>query len=57
MMSENELAIQIKDARKKMHEIWNKRGYTDKDVLEASVKLDDLLNQYQKIRLFKSRAF
>lgn len=49
MISKEELEIKIKVARKKMYRLWNERGYTDKNVLAASIELDNLLNQYSKL--------
>lgn len=43
------LERQIMITRAKMHELWNQRGFTDSEVLAASIELDHLLNQYQKI--------
>ena len=38
---------QIRVARDRMQQLWKERGYTDADVLNASIELDCLLNQYQ----------
>ncbi len=43
------LKNQIVITRAKMNEIWNQRGCTDANVLEISVELDCLLNQYQRL--------
>lgn len=37
--------------RRKMQKLWEVRGYTDTEVLEASIELDTLLNLYQKQKL------
>lgn len=42
------LQEQIRTARDRMHQLWNERGYTDSEVLSASIELDDLLNEYQR---------
>lgn len=44
-----DLEIQIKVARRKMEKLWVERGFTDENVLAASVELDQLLNQYQRL--------
>lgn len=43
------LEQQIAAGRRKMQALWEARGYTDSDVLAASVELDDLMNRYQKL--------
>lgn len=35
-------------ARRKLQEAYDDRGYTDSTVLAASIKLDRLINRYQK---------
>jgi hypothetical protein len=42
------LEQKIADARRKLQEAYDARGYTDSVVLAASVKLDRLINLYQK---------
>ena len=42
------LCEQIEIVRDQMHQLWNKKGYTDPGVLNASIKLDGLLNEYQR---------
>lgn len=42
------LEEQIKVARERMHQLWNEKGHTDSDVLNASIVLDELLNEYQR---------
>lgn len=42
----SQLEIQIKDVRRKMQTLWP--GHTDEAVLNASIELDELLNEYQK---------
>ncbi|HBF36158.1 MAG TPA: Spo0E family sporulation regulatory protein-aspartic acid phosphatase [Firmicutes bacterium] len=42
------LQERIKTARDRMHQLWSEKGYTDTDVLNASIELDDLLNEYQR---------
>lgn len=37
--------------RRKMQKLWEVRGYTDTEVLEASIELDTLLNLYQKQKI------
>ncbi|HOJ77043.1 MAG TPA: aspartyl-phosphate phosphatase Spo0E family protein [Bacillota bacterium] len=43
------LEAKITDARKNLHSLWETKGYTDDEVLDASIKLDQLLNQYQRL--------
>ena len=43
------LETKITDARKNLHSLWESKGYTDDEVLVASIKLDHLLNQYQRL--------
>lgn|GEM_PF-887676 len=45
----------IAASRKKLQDLWNERGYTDADVLKASIELDHLLNRYQKQKGQSSR--
>ncbi len=42
------LEKKIAVSRRKLQELWNTRGFTDMEVLVASVELDILLNLYQK---------
>lgn len=42
------LKNQITATRAKMNDLWSQRGYTDPDVLEVSIELDQLINQYQQ---------
>lgn len=49
-----EIAASLKNeitlARNMMQKLWNERGYTDKEVLDASIKVDTLLNRYEQLR-------
>lgn len=47
------LKKQIVATRAKMNELWNQRGYTDAEVLAASVQLDQLLNRYHQLTYLK----
>ena len=42
------LQEQIKTARNRMQQLWNEKGYTDVEVLKASIELDCLMNEYQR---------
>ena len=42
------LQEQIKTARNRMQQLWNEKGYTDVEVLNASIELDCLINEYQR---------
>lgn len=49
------LKQQIAAGRQRLQKLWDARGLTDSggisdaDVLAASIELDDLFNQYQKL--------
>lgn len=43
------LELKITHARKHLHSLWEAKGYTDEEVLDASIKLDQLLNQYERL--------
>lgn len=45
------LETQIARARKRLQTLWNAKGQTDAEVLNASIKLDLLINEY--LRLFR----
>ncbi len=49
------LEEEIRLARNRMLELWNVRGCTDSEVLDASVELDCLINEYQRITGFSKR--
>lgn len=49
-----QLEIKITHARKNLNLLWDAKGYTDAEVLDASIKLDQLLNQYD--RLFRDEG-
>jgi hypothetical protein len=49
------LEEQIKNARNRMQQLWNEKGYTDSEVLNASIELDYLLNKYQRMTGFLGR--
>ncbi|WP_243663113.1 aspartyl-phosphate phosphatase Spo0E family protein [Hydrogenispora ethanolica] len=34
--------------RDRMQQLWNEKGYTDPEVLNASIELDGLLNEYHR---------
>jgi hypothetical protein len=42
------LQEQIKIARNRMQQLWNEKGHTDIQVLNASIEVDRLLNEYQR---------
>ncbi len=46
------LLEQINIARNRMQQLWDEKGYTDEDVLAASVEVDRLLNAYNRIKGF-----
>ncbi len=42
----SKLLEQIALSRRRMQELWEAKGYTDSEVLAASIELDGLLNRY-----------
>ncbi len=44
------LKKQIATGRQKLQDLWEDRGFTDAEVLAAGIELDDLLNEYQKLK-------
>ena len=42
------LEKQIKIAHNRMQQLWNEKGYTDNEVLVASIEVDRLMNEYQR---------
>ena len=47
------LKAKITTTRAKMNALWNQRGRTDADVLEVSIQLDHLINQYHQMFMKK----
>jgi hypothetical protein len=43
------LEEQIKIARNRMQQLWDEKGYTDDEVLAASIEVDRLLNEYDRM--------
>lgn len=43
------LEQQIAVSRKKLQTLWDARGFTDADVLAASMELDQLINRLQRL--------
>jgi hypothetical protein len=50
---EMNLLEKITAKRAIMNALWNERGYTDAEILEISIQLDHLLNQYQRLIMGK----
>jgi Spo0E like sporulation regulatory protein len=46
------LLEQIKIARNRMQQLWNEKGHTDAEVLIASIEVDRLMNEYQRVTGF-----
>jgi hypothetical protein len=46
------LLEQIKIARDRMQQLWDEKGYTDDEVLAASIDVDRLLNEYDRVTGF-----
>ncbi len=55
--TKDSLETKIEFARAKMQTLWNQRQCTDDVVLEASIELDVLLNQYQQFMPFYRETF
>ena len=47
------LNAKIKATRAIMTTLWNQRGHTDAEILEVSIQLDHLINQYQQLYMEK----
>ncbi|NLW56995.1 MAG: aspartyl-phosphate phosphatase Spo0E family protein [Firmicutes bacterium] len=45
----NLLKQEIARVRQHLQNLWNIRGYTDQDVLKASLELDLLINKYLRL--------
>ena len=45
----NRLETQIARARRRLHTLWNAKGQTDAEVLNASIELDLLINEYVRL--------
>ncbi|HBF39128.1 MAG TPA: aspartyl-phosphate phosphatase Spo0E family protein [Firmicutes bacterium] len=46
------LIEQIRISRNQMQQLWDEKGYTDEEVLAASIELDHLLNEYYNVTGF-----
>ncbi|HBF37667.1 MAG TPA: aspartyl-phosphate phosphatase Spo0E family protein [Firmicutes bacterium] len=46
------LIEQIRISRHQMQQLWDEKGYTDEEVLAASIVLDHLLNEYYNVSGF-----
>lgn len=47
MESEN-ILLQIGELKLKMGRLWDERGKTDDEILEISVEIDGLINEYYR---------
>ena len=43
------LKAKITETRAIMNALWNQRGHTDAEILEISIQLDHLINQYHRL--------
>lgn len=43
------LETAIARSRQRLQSLWDAKGYTDAEVLNASIELDQLLNQYTRL--------
>ena len=44
-----EIITQIKKLKVQMEEKWNEKGQTDQEVLNLSIKIDELINKYNRL--------
>lgn len=51
MANVNELLTNLKVSKQRLSDLWDIKGITDREVLEAAEEVDQLLNEYH--RLFK----
>ena len=49
MLNFNSLSTRIKDAKRKLNDLWDLKGETDTEVLQASEEVDALINEYYRI--------
>ncbi|HLS35198.1 MAG TPA: aspartyl-phosphate phosphatase Spo0E family protein [Bacillota bacterium] len=54
MTKTKSICSQIEQARKQMIQLARTKGYTSKKTIEASRRLDHLMNRYQKLQQNKS---
>jgi hypothetical protein len=47
---DSDIFAQIKTLRIKLGELWDKKGKTDQEILGLSVEIDQLINQYYRIK-------
>ncbi|HEX3045420.1 MAG TPA: aspartyl-phosphate phosphatase Spo0E family protein [Bacillota bacterium] len=45
------ILLQINELKVKLGALWEERGKTDKEVLDLSVEIDDLINRYYRLSL------
>jgi hypothetical protein len=51
MISDAEIITKINELKIKMGELWDERRETDHEILGLSIKIDNLLNQYYRLKL------
>jgi hypothetical protein len=51
MISDTEIITKINELKVKMGELWDERRETDHEILELSIQIDKLLNQYDWLKL------
>ena len=47
-MERENLLLHIKELKIKMAALWDERGTTDQEILEISVEIDGLINEYYR---------
>ncbi|MCL6592184.1 MAG: aspartyl-phosphate phosphatase Spo0E family protein [Firmicutes bacterium] len=48
-MKRETLLLQINELKRKMGALWDERGETDPEILEISIEIDVLLNEYSRM--------
>lgn len=51
MISEVKIITQINQLKFKMEKLWDEKGKTNPEILEVSIEIDQLLNQYYRLKL------
>jgi hypothetical protein len=46
---DSDILMKMKALQSKLDELWDEKGKTDQEMLDLSVELDRLLNQYYRI--------
>lgn len=49
------LEKRLQQAKRRMEEAYNAKGYTDEEVLQASIKVDRILNAYDYLQRLQAK--